>query len=54
MLNTKNDNIFKSSAKHFVDNIEKNLYSSIQEKTESVTFNLEIVLHAFSDSHLNV
>ncbi len=40
--------------KNFVDNIEKKLYLSIKEKTDSVTLNLEKVLKAFSDAHLNV
>ena len=42
------------SAKNFVDNIEKKLYSSIQDKTDTIFFKLEKVLKAFSDSHLNV
>ena len=46
--------MLKKSAKNFVDNIEKNLYLSIQEKTDGVTLKLEKVLKAFSDSHLNV
>jgi len=44
----------KKSAKNFVDNVEKQLYLSIKEKTESITFKLEKVLKAFSKSHLNV
>ena len=44
----------KKSAKNFVDNVEKQLYLSIKEKTESITFKLEKVLKAFSESHLNV
>ena len=44
----------KKSAKKFVDNVEKQLYLSIKEKTESITFKLEKVLKAFSESHLNV
>ena len=46
--------MFNNAAKNFVDNIEKKLYSSIQDKTNSVTFKLEKILKAFSDSHLNV
>ena len=46
--------MFQKPAKNFVDNIEKKLYLSIQEKTDSVTFKLEKVLKAFSDSRLNV
>ena len=46
--------MFKKSAKNFVDKIEKKLYLSIQEKTDSITFKIEKVLKAFSDSHLNV
>ena len=45
---------FKNYAKNFVDDIEKNLYLSINEKTKSVTYKLEKVLNAFSNSHLNV
>ena len=45
---------FKNYATSFVDDIEKNLYLSINEKTKSVTYNLEKVLNAFSNSHLNV
>ena len=33
----------KKSAKNFVDNVEKQLYLSIKEKTESITFKLEKV-----------
>ena len=44
----------KKSAKNFVDNVEKKLYLSIKEKTESITFKLEKVLKAFSAYHLNV
>ena len=44
----------KKSAKNFVDNVEKKLYLSIKEKTESITLKLEKVLKAFSESHLNV
>ncbi len=54
MLNKNNSNIFNNSAKNFVDNIEKKLYLSIKEKTDSVTFKLEKILKAFSDAHLNV
>ena len=46
--------ILKHSAQEFIDNIEKKKYLSIQEKTDSVTFKLEKVLNAFSNSHLNV
>ncbi len=46
--------MFNSSAKNFIENIEKKLYLSIQEKTDSVTLKLEKVLDAFSNSHLNV
>jgi len=46
--------MLKNPAKNFVDNIEKKLYLSIQEKTNNVTFNLEKVLQAFSDARLNV
>ena len=42
------------SAQIFIDKIEKKLHLSIQEKTDSVTFKLEKVLNAFSNSHLNV
>ena len=45
---------FKNYATSFVDDIEKNLYLSINEKTKSVTYKLEKVLNAFSNSHLNV
>ncbi len=54
MLHKTNYNDLTNPAKNFVDNIEKNLYLSIEEKTSSVTFKLEKVLKAFSDSHLNV
>ena len=46
--------MLENSAKNFVENIEKKLYLSIKEKTDSITFKLEKVLNAFSDSHLNV
>ena len=46
--------MLNNSAKNFVDNIEKKLYLSIQEKTDSVQSKLEKVLKAFSDAHLNV
>ena len=46
--------MLKNSPKNFVDNIEKKLSLSIQEKIDSVTFKLEKVLKAFSNSHLNV
>ncbi len=42
-----------NSAKKFVDKIEKKLHFSINEKTDSITFKLEKVLKAFSDSHLS-
>ncbi len=45
---------FKNYATSFVNDIERNLYLSINEKTKSVTYNLEKVLNAFSNSHLNV
>ncbi len=45
---------FKNYATSFVNDIEKNLYLSINEKTKSVTYKLEKVLNAFSNSHLNV
>ena len=41
-------------AKDFVYNIEKKLYLSTEEKTENITFKLEKVLRAFSNSRLNV
>ena len=44
----------KNLTKDFVDNIEKNLSLIIQEKTDSVKCNLEKVLNAFSDAHLNI
>ena len=46
--------MFKNPAKNFVENIEKKLYLSIKERTDSVTFKLDKILKAFSDSHLNV
>ena len=46
--------MLKNSAKKFIDNIEKKLYLSIREKTDSVTFKLEKVLKAFSNYHLNI
>ena len=46
--------MFEDSAKNFVDSIEKDLYLSIQKKTESVSSKLEKVLKAFSDAQLNV
>ena len=46
--------MLQKSAKHLVDNIEKKLYLSIQEKTDSIIIKLEKVLKAFSDSHLSV
>ena len=49
----KND-MLKNSAKNFVDNIEDKLYLSIKEKTDSITYKLEKVLTAFSESRLNV
>ncbi len=42
------------SAKNFVDDIEKKIYLSAQEKTYDITFKLEKVLKAFSKYHLNV
>jgi len=50
MLNNNLNNL----AKTYVENIEKKLYSSIQEKTNSVTYKLEKVLNAFSKAHLSV
>ena len=46
--------MLQKSARNFVDNIEKKLYLSIQEKTEAITCKLEKVLKAFSDVRLNV
>ena len=54
MLNNKNHNMLKNYARNFVDNVEKKLSSSIEEKTNSVTLKLEKVLNAFSNAHLNV
>ena len=54
MLEKNYSNLLEKSARKFVDNIEQKLYLSIKEKTDSVTFKLEKVLKAFSDSHLNV
>ena len=45
--------MLKNSVKNFIDNVEKKLYLSIKENTDSITFKLEKVLKAFSDSHLN-
>ena len=50
----KNYKRMKNSAENFVDNIEKKLYLSIQEKTNSVKYKLDKVLKAFSNAHLNV
>ena len=47
-------NRMKNAAEDFIDNIEKKLYLSIQEKTNSVKFKLDKVLQAFSDANLNV
>tara|TARA_B100000214_G_C23957020_1_gene623362 strand:- start:36 stop:1325 length:1290 start_codon:yes stop_codon:yes gene_type:complete len=47
-------NLSQNLARDFVNNIEKNLYFSINEKTESVTFKLEKILKAFSNANLNV
>ena len=44
----------QNPAKIFVDNIEKKLYLSINEKTESVSSKLEKVLNAFAKANLNV
>ncbi len=44
----------ENPAKIFVDNIEKKLYLSINEKTKSVSYKLEKVLNAFANAHLNV
>ena len=46
--------MLKNPAKNFVDNIEKKLYLSINQKTESVSFKLDKILQAFSNAHLNV
>ena len=46
--------MLNNSAKNFVDNVEKKLYLSIKETTDSITFKLEKVLKAFSNSNLNV
>ena len=46
--------MLKNPAKNFVDSIEKKLYLSINEKTESVSLQLERVLNAFSNACLNV
>ena len=46
--------MLKNHIKNYIDNIEKKLYLSIEQKTNSVTFKLEKVLKAFSKSHLNV
>ena len=54
MSNTMNFNILKSLVEDFVNNIEKKLYLSIQEKTDNITPKLEKVLNAFSNYHLNV
>tara|TARA_B100000579_G_scaffold435609_1_gene459322 strand:- start:135 stop:1424 length:1290 start_codon:yes stop_codon:yes gene_type:complete len=54
MINNKIDKISKNNAKKFVDNIEKKLHLSIEEKTESVTLNLNKVLNAFSYYNLSV
>ncbi len=44
----------KKLAKNFVKKIEDKLYLSIKNITDSVSFKLEKVLTAFSNSHLNV
>ena len=44
----------KKFAKNFVDNVEKQLYLSIQEKTESITFKLEKVLKGFNYQKKNL
>tara|TARA_B100000579_G_scaffold358217_1_gene314524 strand:- start:314 stop:1603 length:1290 start_codon:yes stop_codon:yes gene_type:complete len=54
MQSQNKSNVINKSIKKFVDTIEKKLYLSIQEKTNSVTFNLEKVLKAFSQARLNV
>ena len=46
--------MLKNPAKNFVDNIERKLYLSINQKTESVSFKLDKILKAFSNAHLNV
>jgi len=54
MPTNKNHNMLKNHAKHFVDNIEKKINFSIQDKANTITYKLEKVLNAFSDAHLNV
>tara|TARA_Y100001968_G_scaffold13700_1_gene11150 strand:- start:6 stop:1295 length:1290 start_codon:yes stop_codon:yes gene_type:complete len=54
MLNNINNGVENIVAKNFVDEIEKKLHLSIKEKTDCVTFKLEKVLNAFSNSKLNV
>ena len=46
--------MLENNPKNFIDNIEKKLYLSINERTDSVTLKLEKVLKAFSNNHLNV
>jgi len=46
--------MLNNSAKNFVNQIENKLYLSIKEKTDNITFKLEKVLKAFSNSQLNV
>jgi cystathionine beta-lyase family protein involved in aluminum resistance len=47
-------NSAKDSVNNFINEIEKKLYLSINEKIDSISFKLEKVLNAFSNSHLNV
>ncbi len=46
--------MFRNYSENFVNNIEKKLYLSIKEKTDSVTSKLDKVLLAFSKANLNV
>ncbi len=46
--------MFINPAKNFVDKIEKKLDLTIKENVDSITYKLEKVLKAFSNSHLNV
>ena len=48
MLKINNSNKCIQIAKSFVDNIEKKLYLSIEEKTNNVTSNLEKAFNTFS------
>jgi len=53
-MQNKKIQYFDNLAKDFVDNIEIKLQGSIKQKTERITFKLEKVLDAFSNSNLNV